>query len=318
MTGGTGFMGAWVAEAVAHLNDTHRFGIRLSLMSRSAYAFRARVPELADRPDIQLLDKDVQSLVDFPEDVNRVIHAAGTPDSRNHATDPLRTAETIIQGTASVLEACRRLQGLQSVLVVSSASVYGSQPMDQERIREDGFHPLNPSTLSGVYAEAKRASEMYATIYRNQHRLPVVIARPFAFIGPYQALDRPWAVNNFLRDALSNSPVRVLGDGETVRSYMYGADLAAWILSLLAGGERGRAYNVGSEEAIRLCDLAGLILEITGGGGSVILRAGPPGSAHCSRLVPDVTLARQTLGLAARFSLREALARTVEWNRASV
>ncbi len=70
----------------------------------------------------------------------------------------------------------------------------------------------------------------------QRDKLPVVTARPFAFIGPYQGLDKPWAVNNFLRDALLGVPIRILGDADTVRSYMYPSDMAFWLLAILAEG----------------------------------------------------------------------------------
>ena len=314
VTGGTGFMGAWVAEAVACLNDLFCFGLRLTLLARQSAAFRDKAPHLASRSDMVLADKDVQSLVELPEDTQWVIHAAGNPDSRQHATDPLKTARAIMVGTDAVLEACTRLPRLKAALLVSSGLIYGPQPLDVERQTESQFHGVDPSALSAAYIEAKRASETLAAIYRSQHRVPLVIARPFAFIGPYQLLDRPWAVNNFLRDGLAQSPIRVLGDGETVRSYMYGADMAAWLLRMLCGGERGAAYNLGSPEAVTLRDLAGKLGK-TGGAREVILGVGGPTAARRSRLVPDVTKA-EGLGLSLCFSLDEAVQRTVRWHRA--
>ena len=63
--------------------------------------------------------------------------------------------------------------------------------------------------------------------------LPIIIVRPFAFIGPFQSLDKPWAVNNFIRDAILGGPIRILGNELTTKSYMYGSDLAYFILNLL-------------------------------------------------------------------------------------
>ena len=79
-----------------------------------------------------------------------------------------------------------------------------------------------------------RYAEAEAAAWRSVAKLPVVTARPFAFIGPYQGLDKPWAVNNFLRDALLCVPIRILGDADTVRSYMYPSDMAFWLLAILA------------------------------------------------------------------------------------
>ena len=81
-------------------------------------------------------------------------------------------------------------------------------------------------------------------------RLPIVTVRPFAFLGPYQLLDRPWAANNFIRDSLLGGPIRIQGDGQSVRSYMYPADMALWLLTIFPRGSVGSVYNVGSPNGI--------------------------------------------------------------------
>lgn len=314
VTGGTGFVGSWLAEAVAWLNDAHGFGLGLTLLARTASGFAARAPHLACRPDLRLVDKDVQSVTSFADDYQWVIHAAGNPDARQHATDPLRTMRTIVNGTDAVLEACTRLPGLASTLVVSSGLVYGPQPLAGGLQNETDFRGQDPAQPSQCYVQAKRQAETLAAVYRSQHRLPLTIVRPFAFIGPYQRLDRPWAVNNFLRDALAQAEIRIQGDGLTVRSYMYGADMAAWLLRILCGGEKGSAYNLGSPETVTLKDLAAMILRIAGGRGSIALGTAGPRASRASRLAPDVTRAAG-LGLGLHFPLELALARTVSWHR---
>jgi dTDP-glucose 4,6-dehydratase len=162
--------------------------------------------------------------------------------------------------------------------------------------------------------KAKRLAETLCVAYRNQHRLPIVNARPFAFVGPYQLLDRPWAINNFIRDALQGGPIRIQGDGETVRSYMYGSDMAWWLLRILVRGAVGASYNVGSSRGVTLAQLA----EMVAGGlpkrPRVLLGVSPVQRLHRSRLVPDVGLAQDTLGLKQTVDLETALRRTIWWH----
>ena len=82
------------------------------------------------------------------------------------------------------------------------------------------------------------------------------MARPFSFIGPYQSLDTPWAQTTFLSDALRGHQIRVKGDGQVVRSYLYGSDAAYWFLRILTAGQSGDVVNVGSSMAVSLQDLA--------------------------------------------------------------
>jgi len=314
VTGGTGFMGSWIAEMVAYLNDQHGFGIDLLLLSPAAQSFAQRVPHLAARADVMLVEKDVRDITALPEGVTYVIHAAGTPDNRVHATDPLRTMSTIARGTSAVLHAAAASVELRKVLNVSSGLIYGTQPLDLVGTPESHAGGPNPDSISAVYAEAKRYAETEAAAWRSVEKLPVVTVRPFAFIGPYQGLDKPWAVNNFLRDALLGGPIRILGDEDTVRSYLYPSDMAAWLLAILAEGVPGTAYNVGSPDAITLGALAKRIAASFDTPPAVACR--PLGEPRITRFVPDVSRASRTLGLSVTVDLDHAIERTLAWHRA--
>lgn len=317
ITGGTGFMGTWLAEGLAYLNDHHQFGTRILLLSGRANTFSAKATHLAIRKDVTLIERDVRSLLELPNEVNWIVHAAGNPDNRLHVSDPLRVMQGIVQGTQATLEAATHLPNLKKFLNISSGLVYGPQPLTQERIPEDWAGRVECAAVGAAYPEAKRYAETLCAVYRNQHRLPIVNARPFAFIGPYQLLDRPWAVNNFIRDSLMGGPIRILGDGETVRSYMYPSEMALWLLSILLHGTVGASYNVGSPEGVTLRRLAEAIAGWFPSRIEIHSRTGPDSHLHRSRFVPDVTLAREALGLTIRVDLETAITRTLRWHRAA-
>lgn len=313
VTGGTGFMGSWIAEMIAWLNDEYRLGIDLMLLSRSAAAFVDGLPHLAARDDITLIEQDVRNLAALPEGVTSVIHAAGTPDNRVHVTDPLRTMGTIAHGTSALLRAASASVTPVRVLNVSSGLVYGPQPLNLPGIPETHVGGPELDSISSIYAEAKRYAEAETAAWRSQTKLPVVTVRPFAFIGPYQGLDKPWAVNNFLRDALLGVPIRILGDAGTVRSYMYPSDMAYWLLVILAQGVPGTAYNVGSPEDVTLGELAERIAAGFDARPRVVCR--PVGRPRTTRFVPDVSRASSSLGLRVTVDLDHAIQRTLSWHR---
>ena len=200
------------------------------------------------------------------------------------------------------------------MLNISSALVYGPQPLDLERIPEGHAGGPPSDAVSSVYAEAKRYSESLCAAARSQARIPTVNARPFAFIGPYQSIETPWAINNFIHDVLSGHPIRVLGDGKTVRSYMYASDMAFWYLRILTAATPGQSCNVGSPDAVTLEALAHLIAAQVSPRPEIRLQAAPR-AVPISRLVPDVTFADAAFGLQSRVSLQQAIERTIEWNR---
>jgi nucleoside-diphosphate-sugar epimerase len=313
ITGGTGFVGKWLTELVIFLNDHYNFNTNLLLLSRQPEVVYDQMPHLMKRKDVSLIRQDVRNLVDVHSDVSYVIHAAASPDSRVHSSDPIQTLSVIVNGTHAVLSAISEHPTLKKILYISSGLVYGSQPLDLLYIDEKYRGAPLCNSITSIYAEAKRCAEALCAAYSSQYKIPVVIIRPFAFMGPYQSLDKPWAINNFLRDGLSGGPIRILTDGETVRSYMYASDMAFWILRILTEGISGIAYNVGSPYPVTLKNLAEkTAINFTPRPDISIgtLFADPK---YRSRFVPDVSLAKKSLGLDLKVNLDDALKRTLAY-----
>lgn len=314
VTGGTGFAGTWVAEAITHLNDVHGFGTSLSLLSRSADRFALEHPDLASRPEIRLVKGDVRHAPDVPRDTAYLLHAAANPDTRFHASHPVQTMQTIAEGTAAVLQAVRNASDLRMVVNLSSALAVGTQPATIDELGEDQHGAPAAGSASSAYAAAKRYGETLCAAVRSQDHLPVLTVRPFALVGPFQSLSSPWALNTFLREALAGDPIRVLGSGRTVRSYLYGSDLATWLLRIAVAGRSGDCLNVGSPEAVDLETLARAVARHVEPEPDIILNFGRGVTSPEDRLVPDVSRA-QSLGLSVTVPLEEALSRTVRWHR---
>ena len=315
VTGGAGFFGTWLAETVACLNDVHKFACRLIVMARRPDLLYEKAPHLAKRKDITLIAQDVRRLIELPAETSYVVHAAASPDSRLHASDPLQTIDIIANGANSVFAAATRLPALKKILLVSSGLVYGTQPWEMKIIPESFTGSVDCSAAISAYVEAKRMAETIAAAYRSQHRLPITTVRPFAFIGPYQLMTRPWAINNFIRDGLRGGPIRILGDGMSVRSYMYPSDMAFWLLRVLSEGTPGRHYNLGSPSGITLRELAEKIAACFPKAVAIECRNLTDEVARRSRLVPDVTLAGETLGLGISVDLDTAIRRSILWNQ---
>jgi nucleoside-diphosphate-sugar epimerase len=310
ITGGTGFVGSWLAELVACLNDDYGFNTGLILAARDTDAFREKAPHLASRADVQLASVDVRNLNAIPDDVSYVIHAAASPDNRQHMSDPLSVMDTIAKGTAAVLDCAARLPGLKKMLNISSGQVYGRPHGDSRRISEGSFGALTCNSITAVYPEAKRYAETLCCAFWSLHKIPVLTARPFAFVGPYQSLEKPWAINNFIRDAQMNSTIRIIGNGSPVRSYLYPSDMAYWLLRILTDGNPGLAYNVGSPEGITLKGLAEKIKFASNTSSEISIRN--MNEDH-SCFVPDISLCNKSLNLIVTVDIDKTINRSVAW-----
>lgn len=318
ITGGTGFVGAWVGELLACLNDDWGLRCRVTLLARSVPPASRGLAHLTSRKDFRFLRQDVVFLRELPRDTNWLLHAAGTPDSRAHSTNPIEALSTFVEGTLNVVRGLDPLSDFRRMLHLSSASVYGAANPGAGAIAEDCSGTFPPPSASTTYVEAKRCGEAVCAAARTQKRLPLAVARPFAFVGPYQELDSPWAVNNFLDDALQGRPIRVQGDGETVRSYLYGSDMAFWLLRMLTA-EAGShpVWNLGSAEAVSLKRLAELVATAVSPAPRVLLRTATGFNPPTTRLIPDLSRVKQALALESRVCLADAVTRTIAWHRLS-
>lgn len=313
LTGGTGFFGCWMLETLLKANERFGLGASVVVLTRDARAFLGKAPHIISHPAVTLQEGDVRSFTWQGGALSHVIHAGTDTQTPVTRADRLRVFDTIVAGTRHTLEIAERA-GAVRLLMTSTGAVYGQLPSNITHVPEE--YAGGPDSTCPRYAgaEAKRAAEMLCTLYA-EGPLHTVVARCFAFVGPYLALGQHLAIGNFIGAALEGKPIRIHGDGTPLRSYMYASDLAAWLWTILLRGERARAYNVGSEEAISIADTARAVARAAGTGSEVVIAgAGTGGSAE--RYVPSTRRARMDLGVAMTVDFEEALARTLEWHRA--
>ena len=313
VTGGTSFVGCSLLELLLHAIDRYHLGARVAVLTRDPEAFLAKAPHLASHPAIGMHTGDVRTF-DFPAGrFDFVIHGATAASRHLNDVGPLALMETIVDGTRRTLDfsaAC----GCRKLLFISSGAAYGRQPADVALVSEEYPGGPDPTSPGSAYGEGKRAAELLCVLHGQRAGVEPKIARPFAFVGPYLPLDRHFAIGNFIGDALAGRPIVVRGNGTAVRSYMHGLDLALWLLTILVDGTPGRPYNVGSEEAISIGDLARQVARACGEGRTVEIRGTPTPGALVDRYVPDTSRARTELELRPTVPLDAAIARTWQWH----
>lgn len=317
ITGGTGFVGMWLLESLACADDRLGLGVRATVLTRNPVGFARKASHLAAHRAIRLVEGDVCSFP-FPEnEFPFVIHAATERYFAAVPEYPLSTFDRDVAATRRVLEFART-HGTRRLLFTSSGAVYGQQPAGLTHIPED--YAGAPSTVDpqSGYGQGKRVSEWMCTMYAAQYGFAALIARLFAFIGPHLPLDANFAAGNFIRDAMKGSPIRITGDGTPYRSYLYAADLAIWLWTILVKGESARPYNVGSADEVTIAQLAETIVTNTRPGTPIkIAREAVPG-APAARYVPDIQRAGRELGLKPLVGLAESVQRTYAWHEASL
>ncbi|MEY3200789.1 MAG: hypothetical protein RIR70_339 [Pseudomonadota bacterium] len=312
LTGGTGFFGRALLRHWSRRAQSHQQVPQVTVLSRSPDAFGIAHPDLAHAPWLKLVRGDILAPESLPKGhrFSHILHAAAD-STRGPQLSPLQRFDQILSGTRYLLDFAREC-GATRFLYISSGAIYGPQPSDIERLPEDWPGASNPLSPNDTYGNAKRAAEALCELYHQSYGLEVVIARCFAFIGPDLPLDVHFAIGNFIRDALWGDEIRVNGDGTAIRSYLDQDDLAQWLLTLLDEGQPGRAYNVGSDQAIRIADLATLVRDLLAPDKKVrILKKS--GTANTRNLyVPSIQRVRQELDLSLTISLPDAIGITAQ------
>lgn len=316
LSGGTGFFGKafvrfWMERENTNIRPNHVF-----IISRDPDRFLSKNTEFKAIKWITWIKADVTTCNPYQvirtyrglDSVTHVLHAATESTSGPFLSNRKRFFE-IVDGTRFMLSLAS-LIGTPRFLITSSGGVYGERSQDLPPFREDFLGMPDPLIPNNSYSIAKRAAEHLCALYSEEHNLEFIIARCFAFVGEDLPLNAHFAVGNFIRDALWDDKLVINSDGQAKRSYLDQRDLANWITTLLRSGRSGQAYNVGSDRAITILDLACLVSALVGGNKPVSILGKYDKKSGRNFYVPDVSKVRHEFNLVSNYSLEEAILHT--------
>lgn len=309
ITGGTGYVGRWIVEALLYCDERLRLGLKITLLSRDPLKFKKRAPALANRVSWIQGDCEDLSRVDGMYDV--IVHAAA--DVAHPEKDPVRLFHSIVKATEEVLSLSTRC-GVQRMLYLSSGAVYGAQSSDVTLVSELERSGPDLSSGAAAYGHAKRISEWLINMHATKLGFSASSARLYALLGAFLPLGGSFAAGSFLDASLRGQDIVLTGPTHATRSYIYGADMAVWLIRMLAHEHfLPTAFNVGSDREISILDFAHLIAEQTKTDSMVISSGGQGGFR--TRYVPDTSKAATELHLEIYTDLSTALTETIGWCR---
>ena len=305
--GGTGFFGKSILDAFGRgllmpWNVTH-----VIAMSRHADALLKMAPQLVSK-DVTLLSADISTTDSLPY-ADYVIHAAASTDVRDYTAQPEQERLNIQAGTHHYCELAKQFHANSKIVYVSSGAVYGRQPPELEKISE-GYQFLNAEDIpegKRDYACAKRDAEL-AVIKLGADGFYVSIARCFAFVGRWLPRDQHFAIGNFMRDILEGGPIVVQTKHQVYRSYMYADDLVEWLMTIANNASKKcPTYNVGSDEAILLDDLANKLAQFYNIKAEIPLAT----DGKVDRYIPSIEKAKTELGLCLKYDLMASIHKAI-------
>ncbi|HEV8255111.1 MAG TPA: GDP-mannose 4,6-dehydratase [Vicinamibacteria bacterium] len=313
ITGGAGFVGSHLAEALLARGDTVYLLDNLSTGSieniehlKADQRFHYTIDSVMNEPvTAELIDR-----------VDVVYHLAAAVGVKLIVESPVNTIETNVHGTEMVLKLANKKK--KKVIIASTSEVYGKN--DDVPFREESDLVLGPTTKGRwSYACSKAIDEFLALAYWKEKRLPVVIARLFNTVGPRQTGRYGMVIPNFVKQALLGHPLTVFGSGRQSRCFTFVSDVVEVLIKLAdEPAAVGQVFNVGNDhEEVTIMDLARRVRERTGSKSEIVLvpydQAYEEGFEDMPRRIPDLSKLRKLTGYEPRVHLDEILERVIAY-----
>jgi nucleoside-diphosphate-sugar epimerase len=302
VTGGAGFIGSHIAQALA------AGGVRVRVIDDLSTGHRENLEEIGGAIDFhQASLADEKALRRALEDVELVFHEAAIPSVPRSVKNPVETHVACVDATFSLLNAARS-NNVRRIVYAASSSAYGDQPKlpKEEEMRPD---PLSP------YAVAKLVGEYYCQVFTRAYNLETVCLRYFNVFGPRQDPSSEYSgvISRFISALLSNERPVIYGDGEQSRDFTYIGDVvAANMRAAESSAAVGRVINFARGERTTLNQLLDILKSITGRNDAQA-EYKEPRAGDVRHSLADITRARELLGYEPQTSLEEGLRLTIDW-----
>ena len=299
VTGGAGFLGSHLCDYL--LDRGHRVICVDNLDTGSLENIR----HLKNGVEFRFEMLDITEHYEVDEPIDFVYHMASPASPIDYARLPLHTLKVGAYGTHNTLGLAKAYRA--RFLLASTSEVYGDPLVHPQP--ESYWGNVNPIGPRGVYDEAKRYAEALAMAYLRQQGVNTCIARIFNTFGGRMRPQDGRAVPTFLRQALTEKPVTVFGDGSQTRSFCYVDDLIRGLV-LLAESEVHEPVNLGNPQEMTLLEMAQMIVDQTESRSEIVFEALPVDDPQVRQ--PDITRAKSLLGWEPEVEVREGLRRTIE------
>src|SRR3954463_2958628 len=317
ITGGAGFVGSHLAEALLDRGD------EVFILDNLSTGSIDNVVHLKPNPKFHYTIDTVSNEPVLAELVDRcdiVVHLAAAVGVKLIVEQPVHTIETNVHGTEVVLKHANKKKKL--VVIASTSEVYGKST--DVPFREDADLVLGATTKHRwAYACSKMIDEFLALAYWKERKLPVIIVRLFNTVGPRQTGQYGMVLPGFVRQALENKPLTVYGDGSQRRCFCSVFDVGAALVRLpQSPAAAGKVVNVGSQEEVTIQDLAERVRALCRSKSEIVHvpydEAYGPGFDDMQRRVPDLARVRELIGWTPRHNLEAIITQVAEYLRVEV
>jgi dTDP-glucose 4,6-dehydratase len=300
VTGGAGFLGSHLCDFLLERGD------RVICVDNLETGSLQNIQHIGNGANFRFEMFDIIEHFEVDEPIDFVYHLASPASPIDYARLPLHTLKVGAYGTHNSLGLAKAKRA--RFLLASTSEVYGDPEVHPQP--EAYWGNVNPIGPRGVYDEAKRYAEALTMAYLRQQGVDTCIARIFNTFGPRMRPNDGRAIPTFLRQALTDKPLTVFGDGSQTRSFCFCDDLIRGLVALAESGVH-EPVNIGNPDEMSLLEMARLVVELTESRSEVVFEALPVDDPQVRQ--PDISRARDLLGWAPEVELRDGLARTIAY-----
>jgi nucleoside-diphosphate-sugar epimerase len=330
ISGGAGFLGYYLIQAVLHWNETRAGNapIRVTACDNYIRGVPNWLATLSSNPSLTLLKHDITApLPGIVGELDFVIHAASIASPTYYRKYPIATMDANVNGLRLLLDCCcEQLAAghpVSGFLFFSTSEIYGDPPPDQIPTAETYRGNVSCTGPRACYDESKRFGETLCVNFARQFGLPITIARPFNNFGPGLKITDRRVIPDFARDLFAGKDLVLLSDGSPTRTFCYVADAIVGYFKILLQGRSAEAYNIGNESPeISMLELAETLVRIGRERfdytGKVIQDASKEKdylTDNPQRRCPSIAKAKSELGFNPEIPVEEGLRRTLVWYR---
>ncbi len=314
VTGGAGFIGSHLAEALLKRGD------EVFVIDDLSTGSRENIAPFKEHPRFKCVIDTIANRAALAEWIQRsevVFHLAAAVGVRLIVDSPVHTIETNVGGTEAVLSLAAETR--PKVLLASTSEVYGKG--DKMPFSEGDDLVLGPTVKSRwSYACSKAIDEFLGLAYFKEKKLPVTIARLFNTVGPRQTGRYGMVVPTFVRQALRGEPITVFGDGLQSRCFSFVGDVVQALIALAGLDEAvGQVYNIGSDEEVTILELAELVKEAVGSSSPIRFtpydEAYEEGFEDMRHRKPDLSKIEAAIGFRPRTDIRSIVAAVIDFEK---
>lgn len=306
ITGGAGFLGSYMCEALIESNA------RVTCLDNLSSGLASNIAHLKDNENFQFIEHNISNPINFETEFDLVIHMASRAAPFEFEKYPIQILKANTLGIWVALGIAKKHSA--RFVYTSTSEIYGNPDPKFVPTPETYNGNVNPIGPRSCYDEAKRAGEAFVVAYRQEHNMDTRMARIFNTYGPRMRADDIYgrAVPRFIDQALKGEDITVFGDGSQTRSFTYVSDQIDGLLRL-ADLDRGRGevINIGNNKETTILELAELIKRLTNSSSKITFHPLPEDDPK--RRCPDISKAKKILGWEPKVSLEEGLKNTIKW-----